>query len=164
MEIRKVKWDGQKMTITWDSGDGERTSISHTLTSDERPSPEFVEAMRDVVAPAARLLELGEGSRERMTFRSATASLDDQGRRGMTVCVLREIAGASAPVVENTPYLPEADAEDPNPCLPTDLEGAVDDVMAFAVRFVRGGEREQADMFEAELAEELEDRGLVATR
>ena len=157
MQIRKVGFKNEEITIAWENRPFEKseTTVSHELTSTNAPSPEFRGAMDAAVAPALRLLELPEDYGVDASFRSLRVSQKDDGRRGFTVAVMKPIAATKAPFNISTPHVAEASEDEETGearGVPDDLMEAISEILKLAERFTKGFERETRDLFEQDAA------------
>ena len=153
MQLRRVGLKNEEITITWEDRPlpKSETTVSHELTSEDAPSPEFRYAMDAAVAPALRLLELPEDYGEDASFCSLRVTPKDDGRRGFTVSVTKPIAAANAPFNILTPHVAEASEDDETGearGVPEDLMEAIEEILKLAERFAKGFERETRDLFE----------------
>ena len=153
MQIRKVGFKNEEITIAWENRPFEKsdTTVSHELTSKDAPSPEFRDAMYGVVVPVLRLLDLPEDYGEGMGFRSLSISSKADDRRGFVVSCTKPIAATNAPFNISTPYVAEVSEEEETGEMrgvPDDLMEAIAEILKYAERFAKGFERETRDLFE----------------
>jgi len=116
------------------------------LRSSDRPLEEFDAKLAALIPHVTRLLELPRDYGENMTVSGVSISYTKEDRRGAVITCLKKLARAAAPLVLNTPYLPEFDMDDPNPCLSMELADAIRELEVEADRYVSGW-RQQRDLF-----------------
>ena len=157
MEFTKIKRTSEgRLEFGWrvppspERKDDEREGA---LRSYDQPLQEFTDAMQALVPHVVKLLELPEKYGESMRVSGVSISYTKEDRKGAVITCLKQVAGANAPLVLNTPYLPEMDLDDPNPSMPTDMLAAIEALEAQAARYV-DGEREQRDLFGDEAKDE----------
>ena len=139
--IVKVKFSGPKYEMKWTCANGDELEAKFT----EEPRPELAQAMARLIGPCLELLELPGDYADGITASGLSLSYPD-GVRGATVTLQKALQEAPAPLVLNTPYLPEEPYSDGGACLPEDLVKAIDEVVDEAKRYL-SGERRQMDLF-----------------
>lgn len=146
MKYRKIKFNGTEVHIERmvksASAHDERTD---TLKSFDAPRPEFNDAMQAFAPSVRRLLELPGDYDLRVTGLSISYQAESE-RRGLVITCQKKLADANAPLVFNTPHLPEKDIDDPNPSWPQEWYDLLDDLCEQATAYV-DGKREQQDLF-----------------
>lgn len=147
-EITRVRYKGEGVEVQWRTSPRDGETIVHELASDERPEPEFVEALMGLVRPLLRLLDLPSDWEEGFVPQTVTVKYEEDGW-GLVITSLKKLIGINAPLVINTPYL--AERGETTEEIPSDLERAVNRVLYRAERYV-DGHREQASLFDGEQA------------
>lgn len=151
MNITKIKYDGEKVEISWkDVGVG-GTETTHTQTSRQTPSPRFVAALHAFVPIVVDLLRLPEGYEIGLRVQSLSINYEEgDGREGLVVTSLKDLKDTfNAPLVLNTPHLRQVvdDEEDGRSgFLTSELSSALAVARGAAERFL-DGERAQVDAF-----------------
>lgn len=147
MLFTKIKWDGNKVELKWETNPNDDT-VTHELTSYDPPEPEFEEALQELIPDVLALLELPEGYGEDMDVTGLSISYSgDSDRMGVVVTCQKELTDANSPLVLNTPHMKEEDPEDPNPGQMTRrMKKRVEGVQGRASRYVNGF-RSQQDLF-----------------
>jgi len=168
MQFTKIKFkegDG-KVELAWTTREGpdRKDSITHSLTSFDRPHPDFVRGMEAFVDPVLELLELHDEYRQGLKVQSLSINYEDgDGRSGLVVTCLKELDETKSPLVLNTPHLREyVDEENAEGFMSTAMENRLDRMQGLARDYVNGT-REQGDLFEGEGDEDLEGTTLTLT-
>lgn len=167
MQFTRIKYrDGDgKVELVWETNEGpkRKDAISHSLTSFDRPHPDFVKGLEAFLDPVLELLELRDAYRVGMKVTGLAINYEDgDGRCGLVVTCLKELDEARSPLVLNTPHLREwtnEDEEGPG-FMSTELEGRLDRMQGLARDYLNGI-REQGDLFEVADKETGEIRELV---
>lgn len=144
MPYTKIKHNKGTTTLTRVEDRSQQESIEQTLTSHDDPRPAFVEALQALTAYVVRVCELPRGYAEDMRITGVSLSPGEYG--GCVVTALKSVSGANAPVVINTPHVPEVATSDNGPCLPPWACEMLATLEAEADRFWKG-ERAQVEMF-----------------
>jgi len=143
--IRKIKFLKEgKIRLIYDLTNGDELDVKYK----DDPRPEFRETMTSLIPPVLELLELPADYDEGMTATGISLSWTE-GIMGAVVTLQKEIAGAHAPVVINTPHLPEApygEGADDSCLLSGELVDGLRDCMREAEAYIRG-QRAQMDLF-----------------
>lgn len=145
MPFSKIKHSKGATTLTRVEDRSNTDSIEQTLTSYETPRPEFVTAMQALTSWVVRICELPINYAEGMTIIGVSVSLGEYG--GCVVTALKKVAGANAPVVINTPHVPETATSDAGPELPPETVRLLNELDDEALKFWNG-ERAQKDLFD----------------
>lgn len=134
-----------RVELQWEEGAQEKTAITHALSSVERPAPSYIEAFRGLIRPILKLLQLPDDYAEGLRVTGVSFTHEEERGRGVVVTALKTLDNASAPLVLNTPYLPES-SENDEPTVPVELANALD-VLCDAAESYMAGEREQGSLF-----------------
>jgi hypothetical protein len=148
MQFSKIRDDGTEVTLVWTTEERSgATRIVHSLTSKDRPHPEFTKAMRAFVPMIAKLLEVPKQWAETLNVQSLAINTEEKsGRRGLVVTALRPVADANAPFVVHTPHLREpAVDEDGSGCWPSNTDKLIAAAEEHARAYVKG-KRMQASL------------------
>ncbi len=151
MKFTKIKRSKGLVVLEWltEEGKGGLDTHEHRLSSTEDPHPTFVAALRAFIGPVLKLCELPHTwGGEALAVTGLSITHEEERGRGLVVTCQRSLADAPAPLVFNTPYLPE-DAGEHGQSLPDELVEALDAVEDAARRFLNG-ERAQGDLFAGE--------------
>lgn len=143
MKFRKIKWNGTKVHLEWETVDGDDV-VEHKLVSFDPPAPAFEGALLQLKEEAIKLLELPEEYGDGMRVIGVTIKEDETRGVGCVITLQKEIERSPAPVIFNTPYLA---AWDENYPLPTAIADQLDEIQAAAADYVQG-KRSQGDLFE----------------
>jgi hypothetical protein len=152
MRFTKIKFDGDKVRIEYemprkDGGDPD----AYTLLSIDKPLPEFQVALQAMKQDVIDICELDPSCGDKLTVRGVTLTHTNDVL-GACVTALKLLKTANAPLVLNTPHLPEASySGDDNgtPIMATAMGDRLSALMIEAERYVNG-ERAQASLFNAE--------------
>lgn len=143
--LTKIKFLGDgKLQLAYELVNTDEFDVKYA----EAPRREFPEAMAALVAPCLSLLELPASYASGVRATGVSLSWTG-GIMGAVITLQKPIRGANAPVIFNTPHLPESPYSDGNemePTLPKELLVALDAVQDEAKAYIRG-ERAQMDLF-----------------
>jgi len=156
MKFTKIKYDGERVILEWVTKKLNREEVEQRLTSAQRPSPAFIEAMQafqPIVFDLLRLpLDYASG------FRVTGLSINEEegdGRAGLVITCRKTLPDCNSPLILNTPHMREpVDDNDDGPGFY--IEGVADALALMceqAEKFV-GGERDQGDLFASESVNE----------
>ena len=141
-KIMKVKLGGAKIEMKWSCSNGDELEAKFT----EEARPELGAAMSGLVGPCLELLELPEWYGDGLRASGLSLSYAD-GVMGATVTLQKTLKDAPAPLIMNTPHLPQEPYSDGGACLPGELSDAIELVVDEAKRYLQG-ERRQMDLFD----------------
>lgn len=157
MIFHKIKDDGKKLTLEYSEIDphNHRQRIHKAIRgSDDRPRPEFNEAMAKFRREVCRILSLSELHQKHMTVTGISVSLDSQERRHLTITAQVNLPDLGSPWVLNTPSLREPDPDDEQDGqYSSSTETLLDNLEAEAIKYLEG-ERQQADLWPSKTTEE----------
>lgn len=145
MRFRKIKWNGEKVHIEWETTSKDDT-IEHRLVSQDPPEPLLPDALQAFIPEVLRIIEAEDYWSQGMRVTGLSLSYDSEGRMGCVVTCLRDLAAATAPLVLNTPHLVEP-GEDDAACLSATMLALIKRAQEAAGRYIEG-HRSQGDMFE----------------
>lgn len=145
MPFSKIKHSKGATTLTRVEDRSNTDSIEQTLTSYETPRPEFITAMQALTSWVIRICDLPIDYADGMTITGVSVSLGEYG--GCVVTALKKVVGANAPVVINTPHVPELATSESGPELPPEAVRLLNELDDEALKFWNG-ERAQKDLFE----------------
>jgi len=145
MAFSKIKYSKGEMVLTWRDSEL-RQAVEHTLTSSQPPRPEFEQALQAFKQYVRQLCELPLSYDSGLTINSVSISDNDSQGRGLVVTALKKLADCSAPLVLNTPHLPETASSQGGPELPRFAVRLLDTLEEEANKY-RAGERAQQDLF-----------------
>ena len=143
--VRKVRITPEGgLAVTVDEEDGQ---VWRTLevTSQDEPSPKLATALDEIPALLMPVLELAPEYGETCEFRALAVRVDGITKGGMVVTVTRGIEVSNSPFVLNSPLLRPTDDHPMD-----DLVDGVLEAVALALKFARGGERAQIELFEGD--------------
>lgn len=148
-EFTKIKYDGSKVRIEYeverkDGGDADE----YAMHSGDRPRPEFDQALQALTVDVVTICELIPSDVDRLKVRGVTLT-HTNGILGACVTALKELKGSNAPLVINTPHLPESpysDGDDLSPVMPSGMAARLEAVMMEGERYL-DGERAQSTLF-----------------
>lgn len=147
----KVKYDGSKVRIEYTvEREKGKAPDEYALVSADAPLPSFSEAMHDLSADVLTICELPEEQRTKLKVRGVSLTHTND-ILGACITALKTVKHANAPLVLNTPHLPEAPYSD-NPDEPVMVDGMADRVLRLCEEAQRylDGERSQQSLFAAE--------------
>jgi len=140
MDLRKITYKAGSekkpavLTVRWQDGDDE-----HEIVSPDPPRPALRRAL-DAFKPVACELAMIPAPEDELWLQTVALRKDDDGNRGMTITMLRNLDWISTPLVVNTPYasltmIPRDDLAELLFALAEEAEAYVE------------GKRAQADLF-----------------
>lgn len=142
-DFTKIKHHKGSVELEWTTSvDNDFTK--HSLASFDEPEKEFAEALQALAPMVCLLLDLPPEYKSDLTITSVSLSYNDSQGRGCVITSLKKLPGFNAPLVLNTPHLPEESEH--GPTMPGYLIQALNNLSDYAIRF-RNGQRMQADMF-----------------
>jgi len=144
----KIKFDGSKVRIEYEVTRKDGDPDEYTLHSADKPLPEFDEALQALAADVVTICELNPSDVDKLKVRGVTLT-HTNGILGVCVTALKTLKSSNAPLVINTPHLPEesySEGDDNAPVMPSGMAMRVAAVEAQARRYV-DGERAQASLF-----------------
>lgn len=149
MNFTKVKHLKGSVVLEWEAEEGvARTDKGeHRLTSYDDPHPDFLNAMRALVKPALRLLDLPDMYGKEITVSGVSLTYEDKRGRGAVLTLQKKLETCPAPLILNTPYLPE-DGGEHGVSLPSEIRDAIDDLLLEAAQFLKG-KRSQGELWKA---------------
>lgn len=145
----KIKYDGSKVRIEYeverkDGSDADEYSVF----SADKPLPEFDAALQAFAVDVVSICELNPSDVDKLKVRGVTLTRTND-ILGVVVTALKELKSSNAPMVINTPHLPEtpySDGDDFAPVMPSGMCQRVWNLEAEAQRYL-DGERAQASLF-----------------
>jgi hypothetical protein len=146
MNFTKIKHsrDGQ-VVLKWTTDSG-RDSVRHELESFDKPEPEFDAALAALLPEVLRILELPEEYAKGMQVIGVSLSSNDEQGLGCVVTCLRDLNTTNAPLVLNTPHLPES--SESGPTMGRTMLDMIEKLQGLARRYVAGN-REQMSLLDA---------------
>ena len=149
MQFSTIKRHNGKVHLSWElTSHGQNDIAQATLTSEDEPLAEFIEALDAFEADVLCLLELPQQYKEGLEVTKLTINREaDDGRLGLVITAVKALGCGS--LVLNTPHLRERTEEgDPGEGHVTSVQ--FDRIYAIeeaAEKFVNG-QRQQVDMFD----------------
>jgi hypothetical protein len=140
----KIKFDGAKVRLEYSvtrPGGGDPDEFA--LQCSDKPLPEFLTAMQALNQDVLDLCEFRRSDASKMRIRGVSLAYRE-GILGVVITALREVITADAPVIINTPYLPERASS--GCVLPAATVRRVRALHVEAERYL-AGEREQGSLF-----------------
>jgi hypothetical protein len=149
MNFTKVKHLKGSMVFEWEIDEGATGAdkSEHRLTSYDDPHPDLIAAFRALVAPALKLLDLPSMYSRDLTVSGVSLTYEEKRGRGAVLTLQKKLDGCPAPLIFNTPYLPQ-DAGEHQPSLPSAMNDAINAVLVEAAAFLKG-KRSQGDLWKA---------------
>lgn len=143
----KVKNIKEGLVFEWETTEGpeKRDQGSHRLASYDLPHPDLLAALRGLISPVLRLLELPSMWAGSVTVSGVSITYEEKRGRGAVITLQKQLTDCPAPLILNTPYLPE-DAGEHGVSLPTEIQERIDAVFLEAEAFLQG-KRAQGSLF-----------------
>lgn len=148
MIITKIKWDKGKMDITYSQFDCETDVRDISFCSYDDPLDSFKKALQRLAAHVEKICEFPKGylsgpeDIEQAPGRVISVSFSYSAKDIMaaTITVLRDLKGATSPLVINSPNLPEDQysASGTQPILPFECVVALNHLKDEAVKYMAG--------------------------
>lgn len=117
MRFTKIKFDRSKVKLEWDEPNPNKPEPdTFSLTSTDKPAPEFENALNDLRKHVEEICELPDGYCKDSEIRGVSFSYGgDQQIMGATISCMKTLKTANSPLTINTPYLPSDDYSGNNP-------------------------------------------------
>jgi hypothetical protein len=160
LNITKIKFNKGKVEIEYEKNDRETDSKKTQFSSYDEPLPGFTDALQALSLHAEEICEFPEGFltapaafgedgevvEQKGTVSGVSFSYSDkEGIMGATITVLRKLATAQAPLVINTPHLPEAPYSEGScsPLLSSGCVRALNHLQDEALKYLAGDRAEK---------------------
>lgn len=140
LRFTKVKYDGSKMRLEYEvtrPRGGEPDELAYA--SADRPLPSFVDALQALVPDVCAICEFPSSEHPKFTVRGVSLSWTDDVM-GACITALRALMTADAPLIINSPFLPEKPrSSDPSGYrLPVGTVRRLRELLAEAERYLDG--------------------------
>lgn len=135
IEFRKIKYNSDKVEIKYDIDND-----SYKLSSYDKPRPEFIDALQNLVNPLVKICEFQEGYGDTIEIISVSLSYS-KGIMGATITGLKKLNTSYAPLVINSPHLPTEDYSGNNPnahLLPKEAITRIETLIEEAELYING--------------------------
>lgn len=145
----KVKFDGSKVRLEYQvtrPGGGDPDEFA--LQCSDLPLQEFVYALRALIPDVLDICEFPLSEASKISMRGVSLAYKD-GVMGCVLTALRELASCDAPLILNSPYLPEKASSDSGGCLQSATVHRIRALCVEAERYLNG-ERLQGTLFKGE--------------
>jgi hypothetical protein len=152
MRITKAKYDGSKVRIEYEKQRPDGQYDEFTLSSLDGPAQPFVDALNALAMDVVGICELHADSLDRLTVRGVSFTYTND-IMGACITALKKLYTSNAPLVLNTPHLPEeayGEGDTSSPLLDTATVDRLHELALAAERYV-DGERAQGDLFVGEV-------------
>lgn len=140
----KIKHNKGQTELAWTDERLSGETVEHKLTATDTPRPEFIEALQSLKVHVLDVCELPKEYGESMTIIGVSISENESQGRGIVVTAVKKVSGANAPVILNTPHVPEESEH--GPTLSRSALDALNRLEEEATAY-RQGQRAQQDMF-----------------
>jgi hypothetical protein len=149
-DVRKVSWDGERVVVKWEIPKPGGID-KYQLSCVDAPARELTDALNAMRRHVADICELPAKYGDSLEIRGASYSYGGDDRvMGATITALKKLTTANAPLVINTPHLPEhpysKGGEEMALPLPPAAAEALHELARQALRYVEG-HRVQRDLF-----------------
>jgi len=147
-----VKQKGEEIQIQYETkrqvGEDEEVTLT-TLTSKDKPRPEFDQALHRLIPHVIDICELPKPYKQGMEISGVSYSYGgDDETMGATITALKTLAATNAPLVLNTPHKPSApysEGADKSNCLTGEAVEHLEGVIIEAEKFING-DRAQGEL------------------
>jgi len=150
MAFTKIKYSKGEVELVWRDSELSQ-AVEHRLTSSQSPRPEFEKALQAFKQYVRHICDLPMSYDADMTISSVSISENDSQGRGIVVTALKKLPACNAPLVLNTPHLPETASSEGGVEMPSFARRLLDALEEEANKY-RAGERAQTDMFSGKAA------------
>ena len=150
MRITKVKYDGAKVRIEYEKKRPDEQYDEFTLSSLDSPTQPFRDALNALAMDVVGICELDAESLDKLTVRGVSFTYTND-ILGACITALKRLKTSNAPLVLNTPHLPEeayGEGDSSTPVLDTATVDRLHELALAAERYIEG-ERAQGDLFVA---------------
>lgn len=107
MKFTKIKYNGEKVGLSWTEKKTGGTEIEHNLQSVAAPAPELPAALKAFERFVEEILEVPRSWMESLKVTGVSVNQEDDSRVGIVITSQKKVANANGPVVVNTPHLRE---------------------------------------------------------
>jgi hypothetical protein len=152
MRITKAKYDGSKVRIEYEVERPDGQFDEFTLSSLDGPTAPFIDAFNALAADVVTICELHEDSLDKLKVRGVSFTYTND-IMGACITALKKLKTSNAPLVINTPHLPEesyGEGDATSPTLDTSTIDRLHELALAAERYVNG-ERAQGELFVGEV-------------
>ena len=146
-QFTKIKFDGSKVRLEYqvtrkDGG----VPDEHVVVCSDQPDRAFPLALAALALDVVGICELSDSDETKLLVRGVSMSYTD-GIRGACITALKSLKTSNAPLVLNTPHLPEKPyGEGDGPTLDSSTVSRIDALVVEAERYL-AGERAQGKLF-----------------
>ncbi|MDB4871991.1 MAG: hypothetical protein JWL97_2995 [Gemmatimonadales bacterium] len=157
MKFFKIKYNGEKVALSWTEHRVGGTEIEHNLHSGQTPAPDLPAALKKFERFVEELLEVPADWM--LTLKVTGLSIneeEDDGREGLVITCQKKLANTNGPLVVNTPHLraPIKLGEEGPGFFLNGMEEAIAEANRAAQLFVEG-RRAQKELFEVTLTKDM---------
>lgn len=148
-EFTKIKYDGSKVRIEYQLPKKDAEPDEFTMFSCDRPAPEFDMALQALVQDVIAICELSPSDAIKLKVRGVSLSHTND-ILGVCVTALKSLKTSNAPLVLNTPHLPESSYsgdDDGSPVMPDGMFFRIHTLALEAERYLNG-DRAQPSLFQ----------------
>ncbi|MGH7469751.1 MAG: hypothetical protein ACRENP_17515 [Longimicrobiales bacterium] len=143
-KIRYAQKDEKPVNLAWKDASG-ADSITTTLESASEPEPEFIKTLRAFRPEVLKLCRLPRAWGDDAEVRQVTIGWTKDDRRTVQITMVKPLPDSNAPLVINTPYLPEPAENGQGGGMSTNMMNLLDQLEQVAERYV-AGERAQKEL------------------
>lgn len=162
MNFTKIKFNGEKVSLSWTEKKSGGTEIEHNLHSAQMPSPDLPAALKAFDKFVEELIEVPRDWMATLKVTGLSINEEEDGRSGLVITCLKKVGAANGPLVLNTPHLrqPLKLGEEGPGFFMDGMEGAIESADRAATGYV-DGKRAQRNLFDAFVAREKKQLDLV---
>jgi hypothetical protein len=108
MKFFKIKYNGEKVALSWTEHKLGGTEIEHNLHSGQTPAPDLPAALKKFERFVEELLEVPADWMNTLKVTGLSINEEeDDGREGLVITCQKKLASTNGPLVVNTPHLRE---------------------------------------------------------
>ncbi len=147
VRITKVKWDGKKVRIEYERLRDEGDPDEFVIACGDEPSRAFKDALTALRLDLNTICQFDPPIV--VTIRGVSFSWTDE-IMGACITALKQLTTANSPLVLTTPHVPERPYGETGggPTMPAGMAARLETVIDEARRYILGGAREQARLFD----------------
>jgi hypothetical protein len=149
LKFTKIKYNGEKVAISWLETKPGGTEIEHNLHSTMKPAPDLEASLERFSRFVEEILEVSHEWMGGLRVTGISINTEEEdGRAGLVITCQKKLALTNGPLVVNTPHLrePKNLGDDGPGFFLAGMDMAIDQAFTAATGFVQG-KRAQREIF-----------------